>query len=234
MNKLHLYGALCATVFSVITLPSHAALVERLGGLAYYDDVADLTWLADASYSTTQFANSGGTEGNANARTNWATANAWATGLNIAGVTGWRLPANVDIGNDGCNNSYSGTDCGYNVDPASGELANLFSNVLGIVPYKDTEGNNSPDWDGVSNTGPFSNILSGYYWSSTPYIPDGNIAWVFSTFYSHQTYASKTGSSLRSWAVHSGDVGNVPVPAAVWLFGSGLLGLVGIARRKKA
>ena len=26
----------------------------------------------------------------------------------------------------------------------------------------------------------------------------------------------------------------VPVPAAVWLFGSGLIGLVGIARRKKA
>ena len=26
----------------------------------------------------------------------------------------------------------------------------------------------------------------------------------------------------------------VPVPAAVWLFGSGLLGLIGIARRKKA
>ena len=26
----------------------------------------------------------------------------------------------------------------------------------------------------------------------------------------------------------------VPVPAAVWLFGSGLLGLVGIARRKKS
>jgi hypothetical protein len=29
-------------------------------------------------------------------------------------------------------------------------------------------------------------------------------------------------------------VGAVPVPAAVWLFGSGLLGLIGIARRKKA
>ena len=29
-------------------------------------------------------------------------------------------------------------------------------------------------------------------------------------------------------------VGAVPVPAAVWLFGSGLLGLVGIARRKRS
>jgi hypothetical protein len=28
-------------------------------------------------------------------------------------------------------------------------------------------------------------------------------------------------------------VSAVPVPAAVWLFGSSLLGLVGIARRKK-
>ena len=31
-----------------------------------------------------------------------------------------------------------------------------------------------------------------------------------------------------------GTVSAVPVPAAVWLFGSGLLGLVGVARRKKA
>ena len=29
-------------------------------------------------------------------------------------------------------------------------------------------------------------------------------------------------------------VSAVPIPAAVWLFGSGLLGLVGVARRKKA
>ena len=26
----------------------------------------------------------------------------------------------------------------------------------------------------------------------------------------------------------------VPIPAAVWLFGTGLLGLIGVARRKKA
>ena len=38
-----------------------------------------------------------------------------------------------------------------------------------------------------------------------------------------------------AYKIHlEGSVGAVPVPAAVWLFGSGLLGLVGIARRKKA
>ena len=29
-------------------------------------------------------------------------------------------------------------------------------------------------------------------------------------------------------------VSSVPIPAAVWLFGSGLIGLIGVARRKKA
>ena len=32
----------------------------------------------------------------------------------------------------------------------------------------------------------------------------------------------------------NGTVSAIPVPAAVWLFGSGLLGLVGVARRRKA
>ena len=30
------------------------------------------------------------------------------------------------------------------------------------------------------------------------------------------------------------EVSAVPVPAAAWLFGSGLIGLVGLARRKQA
>lgn len=58
--------------------------------------------------------------------------------------------------------------------------------------------------------------------------------------------ASSSFDSLNFWFDAYDDSGNlvsgtwtdfqmtpVPIPAAVWLFGSGLLGLVGIARRKK-
>jgi len=39
-------------------------------------------------------------------------------------------------------------------------------------------------------------------------------------------------NNFFGWAVKSGDVGTVPIPAAMWLFGSGVLALVGVARRK--
>ena len=43
-------------------------------------------------------------------------------------------------------------------------------------------------------------------------------------------------ASVPSHTLAGSDFGQtaVPVPAAAWLFGSGLLGLIGIARRKKA
>jgi len=40
-------------------------------------------------------------------------------------------------------------------------------------------------------------------------------------------------SSDRSFLIDNVVITAVPIPAAVWLFGSGLLGLVGISRRKK-
>ncbi len=39
--------------------------------------------------------------------------------------------------------------------------------------------------------------------------------------------------SQRAWITVDDGISAVPVPAAIWLFGSGLIGLIGVARRKK-
>ena len=47
--------------------------------------------------------------------------------------------------------------------------------------------------------------------------------------------SASMGDMFTSDQIFSGDITNqaVPIPAAVWLFGSGLIGLIGIARREK-
>ena len=41
-------------------------------------------------------------------------------------------------------------------------------------------------------------------------------------------------STASAWMASNVPLSTVPVPGAIWLFGSGLLGLIGVARRKKA
>ena len=173
---------------------------------------------------------------------NWATATSWVAGLNINGITGWRLPTMVDSGTPGCNNAFSGTDCGYNVQTTSGatvysEMASMFYNTLGNKAYYSTSGVGPQPGSGLTNIGPFSNIRPYYYWSATEYAPLTSYAWDFNFDDGHQRADNKFDPYvLFAWAVHSGDIGAaiVPIPAAVWLFGSGLLGLMGIARRRSA
>jgi len=71
------------------------------------------------------------------------------------------------------------------------------------------------------------------YWSGTEYAPNTNNAWNFNTNFGYQEDRIKS-SSFYGWAVRSGDVSAVPVPAAAWLFGSGLIGLLGVARQRRS
>jgi len=221
---------LVATVLAVSS-SANAHLLSRLGGQAYYNDEADLTWLADANAGAGSVFDDG--QSTIDGRMSWANANDWAASLSINGVSGWRLANTVDVGNDGYTytNFYQGVDFGYNITAAS-ELSNMFYSVLGGVGYYDTSGNIQSVY-GISNTSPFSNLQSNGYWSATEYAPyAASNAWYFDMASGGQNYIPMDVSSY-AWAVQSGDVGAVPVPAAVWLFGSGLVGLIGLARRKR-
>ena len=96
MKKSRLWGAVsaCVITFTTITTAQAAPVsgqgtwettlegrLETAPGsgvfLAYYDTVLDITWAADA---------------NINGRDIWSNQIAWAAGLTLGGVSGWRLP----------------------------------------------------------------------------------------------------------------------------------------------
>ena len=87
-----------SAIVLLISTGANAALIGRDldGNLttaeAYYDDQANLTWLADANYAQTSGYAGADSIGRMNG---WTEANNWASGLDMAGVTGWRL-ANAD------------------------------------------------------------------------------------------------------------------------------------------
>ncbi len=196
---------------------------------AYYDTVLGITWLADANYAKTSGAHSSGLM-------TWSAAKAWAEALDIYGFNDWRLPMMVDTGALGCEEiAYSGTDCGFNVQTVSGgvvysELASMFYDTLGNLGQFDTSGNSQSDY-GLTNTGPFTNLVGVDYWFGLEYPLDTDQAWRFSFGNGLQNNLGKDNGKL-AWAVRSGDVAPVPIPATVWLFGSGLIGLLGLARRR--
>lgn len=206
-----------------------AALISRLDNAAYYDDVLDITWLADANYAQTSGYDADG-------KMTWDSAQTWIGTLNTAsylGVNDWRLPAVMDTGPTGCDFTFGGTDCGWNADTSTGEMASLFYDTFGNLALYDTAGNFPQPGYGLANTGPFSNIQSFYYWADTESAANSNEAWYFHINFGSQNDADK---NLRrnAWAVRSGDISAVPVPAAVWLFGSALAGLGWMRRRNIA
>jgi len=204
--------------------------------LAYYDTVLDITWAADADINGLMTRDD---------------ANAWAAGLTLGGVSGWRLPTVSPIDGSSFDITQSNnatTDFGYAPTTTDGtdggwrdvgntpvsEMGHMFYVNLGNLG-RCTPDDADPsscviqDGFGLTNTGPFSDVQSDIYWGTEF---DSVNAWRFWFSWGFQDILDDF--NFFAWAVHDGDVpAVVPVPAAVWLFGSGLLGLVGFARRKK-
>jgi len=260
MKKQTLLTSLALTL--CLTSTAHAALVSRLGGDALYDDVLDITWLSNANLAlTNQFgltlstiasddtANTVGSTG----RMTWDNANAWIAGMNSANYLGfndWRLPTlspingtsfQTNLTNNGSSDfGYGATGIGWqdgSNNPVS-EMGHLYYSTLGNLG-KCTPDNGDPSGCtqqagfGLNNVGQFTNLESSDYWSGLEFAPSNSVALKFRFRIGRQGGVTKD-NTFFALAVRPGDVSAVPVPAAVWLFGSGLLGLVGVARRKSA
>jgi hypothetical protein len=198
---------------------AQAALIDRGGGFIY-DDVLDITWTQDA---------------NLNGRQTWHIQTAWVDSLElydtVRNVTwdDWRLPSTT-MPDPSCALQFpeaDGSFSGFGANCTGSELGHLF-NVDGVT---------------YESPGLFTNVQSEDYWSGTEYAyylnPDDTLgrAWVhdFTVGGAGQHFCDKncTGAPLGpyTWAVRDGDVAAVPLPAAIWLFGSAFAGLIGLRRR---
>lgn len=256
MHAITAFNCILLLVASLIVpLTSQAALLSRLGGQAYYDDVLDITWLADANLAASNRFGVSGINGGG-AITTWDIANAWIAGMNrvdYLGFDDWRLPTLSPVSGDTTFNAvrtYNGTtDRGYGVTGIgwatdSGEIVSemgwmFYGNLgnLGTCTQNDTAPATClrQAGSGLVNTGPFSNISRGLYWSGVE--ASSTEAWVFGFGDGIQFPELKDGNRY-AWAVRSGDVdvdagATVPLPSAMLLLSAGLVGIAGVRRRAR-
>jgi len=193
---------------------SNAALVSRLGGQAVYDTDLNITWLVDGNASTGSAFDDGSLSNDG--RMTWASANAWAASLSIGGKSGWRLPSALS--------AFDGSICtGYNC--TNSEMGHLFYSELSGTSGETILNSTDP------NLAFFTNIDTGF-WLETGFNSTLAYAFFFGNVNSGIQTFGGMGSNLSALAVYDGDISAVPVPAAIWLFVSGFLGLFGVAKRK--
>ena len=157
----------------------------------------------------------------------WYAAQAYVNYLNIqnyGGSSQWALPTQPD------------QNSGYNI--TNSQLGELYYNELNALAYPGTNGRNygilhDGSYNTSGNVGSFANAQTYAYWSGTEYSSNPNYAWFFDTYNGNQINLNKV-SQLYAWAVSPGQVSAVPVTGAVWLFGSAMLGLLGLKRRGHA
>jgi len=215
-SKAHALGAalLFFTVFS-----AQAALLGRAAATpgsddyqAYYDTELGITWLTDANYAKTSGYDADGL-------LSYTDAVAFIDSVNSTGLLGssvWRLP-NADRDGPGngrvvdCTTEWTEEECKNN----EALYLQIYNTGYGAVFLTDV-----PD-----------NPIIGeqFMWTSTlTNEPGDQRAWFWELGTGLGAFSTlPLDFELGVWLVADGDIGAtvVPLPAAVWLFGSALAGL---------
>lgn len=197
-----------------------AALVPWVGGKLVYDSDRDITWVADANLCLTL---DNCVNGDAAGGMLWNEAKQWAADLNYLGYRDWRLPTALDLDGSGPCMTFNCT---------GSEMGHLYHYELGGVSGVDGTSL-------VGTQGPFINIQSLRYWSSTPFTagdPPVLIgAWAFGFDGGAQNFEAFGGTddNLIAWAVRDGRPRGLPEPSNLALLSLGLAGLVVTRLRKR-
>jgi hypothetical protein len=212
---------LAALLFCGLAGMARAALVDRGGGLIY-DNVLNITWLQDANLAATEkfWVTSISAEG----YMPLVRANIWIAAMNTANYLGyhdWRLP-------DAHNQDGTGPYDGPNV--TGSEMGHMYYNNLKGTAYGQPLNPTFVDDSGKIVS--FQNLKIAPYWSGTGADPDETFyTWRFDfTCGVQNVHYNQT--DFYVWAVRPGDVAPVPLPSAIWLFGSGLAGIMGYIKLK--
>ena len=173
---------------------------DTLGNNLIYDTDLDITWY-DFSHPEAF----------------WQDQKDWAANLSIdfggATIDDWRLPITVD----------DVSSIGLNI--TTSEMGHLFYDELGGTASNPISSSGDPD------LALFVNLQDEVYWSGTDFALNFGEAWAFTFDSGNQsTIIFNATTQFVAMAVRAGDVGLVPIPAAIWMFGSAL-GMLGWMRR---
>ncbi len=205
--RAHLLSA--ASAFLVCTSFANltsANLINRGNGLIY-DDVLQITWLADATLATSEtFGIDLSPQARGAGTMSWDKAQEWLSAMNASnsgdgylGFTGWRLP-NADVNGDDAIKSCKTVGVGESACRDNEMAYNFYYNLRGEF------GN-----DLSGDQGPFFNIQgnlssTSQYWTNTIFTADVDYWWEFNFIGGAQNGAFGN-TNLSAWVVHDSAIG---------------------------